>query len=71
MAATDSLTQTASWKALEAHYEQIKDVHLRNLFADDPNPRRADGRRRRRSHPRLFQESHHGETVRLLLQLAA
>ena len=36
MAATESLTQTASWKALQAHYEQIKDVHLRKLFADDP-----------------------------------
>ena len=36
MAPTDSLTQTASWKALQAHYEQIKDVHLRTLFADDP-----------------------------------
>src|SRR5436309_6729050 len=26
-----------AWKALEAHYRQIKDVHLRQLFADDPN----------------------------------
>ena len=25
-----------AWKALEAHYEKVRDVHLRNLFEDDP-----------------------------------
>src|SRR5258707_7036904 len=25
-----------AWKALQAHYEKIRDVHLRTLFADDP-----------------------------------
>src|SRR3984885_8138913 len=29
------LTQASAWKALETHYQQIKDVHLRSLFADD------------------------------------
>jgi glucose-6-phosphate isomerase len=29
------LTERASWKALQAHFEQIKDVHMRSLFADD------------------------------------
>jgi glucose-6-phosphate isomerase len=29
------LTQLSAWKALESHYEQMKDVHLRSLFADD------------------------------------
>jgi len=29
------LTQLSTWKALESHYQQIKDVHLRQLFADD------------------------------------
>src|SRR6201996_9258138 len=29
------LTQTSAWKALETHYETIKDTHLRSLFADD------------------------------------
>ena len=28
--------QTAAWHALATHYQQIKDVHLRQLFADDP-----------------------------------
>jgi len=30
-----ALRDRASWKALEAHYEDVKDVHLRQLFADD------------------------------------
>ena len=30
------LTQRPAWKALAAHYEQMRDVHLRTLFADDP-----------------------------------
>src|SRR6266545_3959126 len=30
------LTQRPAWQALAAHYEQIRDVHLRTLFAADP-----------------------------------
>ncbi len=30
------LTERSAWKALAHHYEQIRDVHLRQLFADDP-----------------------------------
>ena len=30
------LTKLSAWKALESHYEKIKDTHLRSLFADDP-----------------------------------
>src|SRR5690242_241342 len=29
------LKQRPAWKALEAHYEQVKNVHLRQLFAED------------------------------------
>ena len=29
------LTELASWKALEAHFEQIKDVRMRDLFEQD------------------------------------
>jgi len=29
------LTNRQSWKALKTHYESIRDVHLRTLFADD------------------------------------
>jgi glucose-6-phosphate isomerase len=32
-----ALTNTFEWKALVAHHAQIKDVHLRTLFAEDPN----------------------------------
>ncbi|MDR3455848.1 MAG: glucose-6-phosphate isomerase [Verrucomicrobiae bacterium] len=30
------LTQRPAWKALAAHYQSIKKLHLRKLFADDP-----------------------------------
>ncbi len=31
-----SLTARPAWKALEAHYEKVRDLHLRTLFAQDP-----------------------------------
>jgi glucose-6-phosphate isomerase len=37
MATTQTpLTSRPAWKALEAHHAQIRDRHLRQLFADDP-----------------------------------
>ncbi|MDD5410824.1 MAG: glucose-6-phosphate isomerase [Methylobacter sp.] len=33
---TPSLTQRPAWKALQAHYQQIHPLHLRQLFAADP-----------------------------------
>jgi glucose-6-phosphate isomerase len=30
------LSERPAWKALQAHYQQIGDKHLRELFADDP-----------------------------------
>jgi glucose-6-phosphate isomerase len=30
------LTDLPAWKALAAHYEELKDAHLRDLFANDP-----------------------------------
>jgi glucose-6-phosphate isomerase len=30
------LTQRPAWTALETHYQKIKDIRLRKLFADDP-----------------------------------
>ena len=32
------LTELASWKALAEHYEQIKDVHMRDLFEQEAGP---------------------------------
>ncbi len=31
------LIETPAWGALQAHYEKIKAIHLRQLFADDPD----------------------------------
>ena len=36
MTTKPSLTERPAWKALAAHYQQIKNVHLRSLFAQDP-----------------------------------
>ena len=34
--ALEPLTKRAAWKNLQAHYDKIREVHLRSLFADDP-----------------------------------
>jgi glucose-6-phosphate isomerase len=31
------LTKQKAWKALQSHYKKLHEVHLRDLFADDPN----------------------------------
>ncbi len=65
-----ALTATPAWTALKSHYGQIKEAHLRKLFADDP------GRAERFSAEGagLFLDYSKNritdETVRLLLQLA-
>ncbi|SHH83798.1 glucose-6-phosphate isomerase [Pollutimonas bauzanensis] len=33
---TPPLTQTPAWKALQAHHQAVRGLHLRELFADDP-----------------------------------
>jgi glucose-6-phosphate isomerase len=30
------ITERQAWKALEAHYKNVRELHLRKLFADDP-----------------------------------
>jgi glucose-6-phosphate isomerase len=30
------LTERQAWKALEAHYQNVRELHLRKFFADDP-----------------------------------
>jgi glucose-6-phosphate isomerase len=30
-------TKRQAWRALDAHYQQLRILHLRQLFADDPN----------------------------------
>ena len=36
MAIAQPLTRRPAWTALQAHYQQIRDIHLRQLFAGDP-----------------------------------
>jgi glucose-6-phosphate isomerase len=33
---TVPLTQRPAWKSLQAHFDKVRNVHLRQLFADDP-----------------------------------
>jgi glucose-6-phosphate isomerase len=33
---TEPLTERPAWRALKAHHDEIRDLHLRQLFADDP-----------------------------------
>jgi glucose-6-phosphate isomerase len=65
------LTASPAWKALGEHYRAIRDLHLRQLFADDP----ARGKRLSAEAAGLFLDySKHrvtDETLRLLFQLAA
>jgi glucose-6-phosphate isomerase len=67
---TQPLTETASWRALQAHYEKIKDVQLRQLFAGDPG---RGGRLVAESAGLYLDYSKNritDETIRLLIQLA-
>jgi glucose-6-phosphate isomerase len=65
-----TLTRLPAWQALQAHHATVKDVHLRQLFADDP----ARGERLALEGVGLYVDfSKHritGETLRLLVRLA-
>src|SRR6516165_8089405 len=64
------LTTRKPWKALEAHYKKVRELHLRNLFADDPKR----GEQMTAEAVGLFLDYSKNritdETVKLLLQLA-
>ena len=65
-----SLTTLPAWEALQAHYEDMRHLHLRQLFADDP----ARGERFTAEAAGLYLDYSKNrvtdETMRLLLQLA-
>src|SRR4030088_1312957 len=69
-AAIQSLTARPSWKALEAHYEKVRDLHFRKLFADDPRR----GERMTAEDVGIFLDYSKNriteETLKLLLKLA-
>jgi len=64
------LTERRAWKALATHYEKVRDLHLRQLFADDPTR----GERLTAEAVGLYLDYSKNritdETLRLLLQLA-
>jgi glucose-6-phosphate isomerase len=67
---TRSLRESAAWRALDAHAEKIRDVHLRELFAGDADrgerlALEAEGIYLDYSKNRITDE-----TIRLLIQLA-
>jgi glucose-6-phosphate isomerase len=69
-AASAPLTERPAWKALAAHYQRVRQVHLKQLFSDDPQRGErltveAVGLYLDYSKNRLT-----GETLKLLLQLA-
>jgi glucose-6-phosphate isomerase len=59
-----------TWKDLQAHYKQVKDLHLRQLFAEDAN--RGEGMTAEAVGLFLDYSKNRitGETLKLLLQLA-
>src|SRR6516162_2467466 len=70
MATNESITQRPAWKALEAHYQKMRGLHLRKLFADDPTR----GERMTAEAAGLFLDYSKNrltdETLKLLLELA-
>jgi glucose-6-phosphate isomerase len=65
------LTELNAWKALDTHYKNVRGLHLRKLFAEDPKR----GERMTADAAGLFLDYSKNritdETLRLLLQLAA
>jgi glucose-6-phosphate isomerase len=70
MAESHRPTETSAWRALQAHYEKIKDLHLRQFFAEDSN--RADRFSIEGADLYLDYSKNRitDETIRLLLHLA-
>src|SRR5919204_2572692 len=68
--ATSPLTRRPAWRALQAHYETVRDVHLRTLFAQDS--RRGERLAAEAAGLYLDYSKHRitDETIRLLVQLA-
>src|SRR5215813_9004664 len=69
-AETRSAVGGDAWKALEAHYQKVRKLHLRKLFADDPT--RGERMTTEAVGIYLDYSKNHitNETLKLLLQLA-
>ena len=70
MTSPEPVTQRPAWKALEAHYQEMRSLHLRKLFADDPKR----GERMTAEAAGIYLDYSKNrvtdETIKLLLQLA-
>ena len=68
--AAEPLTQSVAWTALHAHFQQVRNLHLRDLFASDPSR----GKRLTAEAVGLFLDYSKNrvtdETVKLLIKLA-
>ena len=64
------LTQRSSWKALEEHYQKVRDLHLRTLFAEDPGRGERFALEAAGIYLDYSKNRITGETLRLLLALA-
>ena len=66
----EPLTERRAWRVLQNHYKNIRDLHLRNLFAEDPNR----GERMTAEAAGIFLDYSKNritdETVKLLVKLA-
>ena len=66
----EPLTKRKAWKALQTHYEKVRCLHLRKLFADDPKR----GERMTAEAEGLFLDYSKNritdETLKLLIELA-
>jgi glucose-6-phosphate isomerase len=70
MATAEPVTKRPAWKALEAHHQKVRELHLRELFAEDPER----GERMAIEGVGLYLDYSKNritdETLKLLLQLA-
>ena len=68
--AIEPLSKHPAWTALQTHYQKIRELHLRDLFADDP----ARGERMTAEAAGLFLDYSKNrvtdETLKLLIELA-
>jgi glucose-6-phosphate isomerase len=66
----EPLTERRAWKALQSHYKKVRGLHLRNLFADDPER----GERMTAESVGIFLDYSKNritdETLKLLIQMA-
>jgi glucose-6-phosphate isomerase len=66
----EPLTKRQTWRALQSHYKKVRGLHLRNLFADDPQR----GERMTAEAAGIFLDYSKNritdETVKLLIKLA-